>query len=291
MSKDIHYSQNFLKDNKVIGKLLEKSNIGINDTVLDIGCGKGIITDVLKDKVKKVICIEKDIELYKALENKYEGMSNIEIFNTDIEEYELPNQNFKVFSNIPFNQTSNILNRLLLSENFLGGYIFLQKEAAYKYVGSPYSKETLQSVINKVGYSFEIVHTFENEDFSPKPNVDIVLLGIWQNTKRVLIGSNLSLYKDLVSYLFNNCNPSLRKGWTKLFNRSQIEKIGQESMSKKSPGEIPFEKYIEIFNIFLNTSDRKQRNVVKAYYDKLIKEKESIDKVYRTRNDLNWRDK
>lgn len=49
-------SQNFLYSRKLVKQLLRQSSIGANDVVLDIGSGKGIITEQLLSIAKKNNC-------------------------------------------------------------------------------------------------------------------------------------------------------------------------------------------------------------------------------------------
>lgn len=49
--KNLGYSQNFLVNKKLVERLISKSNIDVTDYVIEIGPGKGIITDVLSQHV------------------------------------------------------------------------------------------------------------------------------------------------------------------------------------------------------------------------------------------------
>ena len=53
-------SQNFLKNPEFVKILLDKTNINVNDLVIEIGTGKGIITDLLSNKARRVIGVEID---------------------------------------------------------------------------------------------------------------------------------------------------------------------------------------------------------------------------------------
>jgi len=69
--KSITYSQNFLRKPELVRYLLEKSSIGPNDIVYEIGPGQGIITEQLAFRCKKVIAIEKDQELSLRLKKSF----------------------------------------------------------------------------------------------------------------------------------------------------------------------------------------------------------------------------
>ena len=70
-------SQNFFYSRKLVSKLVRLSSIGINDTVLDIGAGKGIMAEALVPISKKVIAIEIDQDLYRYLKNKFKANNRV----------------------------------------------------------------------------------------------------------------------------------------------------------------------------------------------------------------------
>lgn len=60
-------SQNFLYNKVLINLLVRNSSIGLNDTVVEIGSGKGFITSELLKVAKKIIAIELDGKLFLHL--------------------------------------------------------------------------------------------------------------------------------------------------------------------------------------------------------------------------------
>ena len=59
--------QNFLKSEIALKKIIEAGNVGPDDTILEIGPGKGALTKKLLEKAGLVIAIEKDRELFELL--------------------------------------------------------------------------------------------------------------------------------------------------------------------------------------------------------------------------------
>ena len=55
----IEHTQNFLHSEKLVANLLSMSNLSLEDTVIEIGPGKGIITKMLAEKCKSVVAVEK----------------------------------------------------------------------------------------------------------------------------------------------------------------------------------------------------------------------------------------
>ena len=76
----LKHSQNFLHNKNLVSELIRESNICKDDIVLEIGGGKGIITEQLIKRCKEVYVIEYDYYLYKKLKNKFNNAKNIRLF-------------------------------------------------------------------------------------------------------------------------------------------------------------------------------------------------------------------
>src|SRR3989344_657166 len=138
IGRHVPYSQNFIDNPKLISKLLKESGISSSDTVIEIGAGNGNITKPLSKICKKVLAVEIDYYLYRNLVLNIAGITNVLCINTDIFDFEFPSYSYKVFSNIPFNYTSRIINKLFLSDRPPeAAYLIMQKEAAEKFAGIP----------------------------------------------------------------------------------------------------------------------------------------------------------
>lgn len=281
----LKHSQNFYTNINVLSKLILKANFQKEDTVIDIGAGEGIITKELIKYSNNVIAIEKDINLYNKLIKELKD-SKIEIFNIDIKEFEYPKKQFKVFSNIPFNQSSDILKSLLSNSNFQQGYLFLQKETYQRYAGDTKEKKyTLQSIICSIDFNISKEHLFNRNDFVPTPNVDIYLVKFDRKEPEIKINEK-PIFLDFVSYIFNNSTPNIEK--THLFTDKQLDIFKRNIKVNRNdkPSQISYNQYLELFKVVRNTEKIEK---VKEHYNKQNNQSRDINKVYRTRNDKKWR--
>ena len=62
--------QNFLKSGKIAQEIVEAGEVGPEDIVLEVGPGKGILTEELLKKAKKVVAVEKDEQLAEFLKEE-----------------------------------------------------------------------------------------------------------------------------------------------------------------------------------------------------------------------------
>ena len=154
MSSPLHrsvlYSQNFLKDPRLVASLLDRVSLERNDTVYEIGPGKGMITQQLALRYKRVVAIEKDPHLSALLLQRFADWPNVTIHTGDFLHYRLPHEPYKVFANIPFNVTSAIVATLTEAEHPPEDtYLIMQKEAAEMFLGKPH--ESLRTVLVRDG--------------------------------------------------------------------------------------------------------------------------------------------
>ena len=75
-SRHLSDSQNFITNRKLIQRLIRLAKIGANDTVLEIGTGKGHLTEVLCEQAGNVCSIEIDQKLYERAKERLAQYTN-----------------------------------------------------------------------------------------------------------------------------------------------------------------------------------------------------------------------
>ena len=138
----LEYSQNRIVNKELIERLINQSAIAAGDLVYDIGAGSGTISEALLKKGAKVIAFEKDNRLYLECRRKFINHDRFELYLDDFLIWKIPpRQKYKVFSNIPFFHTADIVNKLLYSDNPPEDcYLIVQKEAAENTLASPVTR-------------------------------------------------------------------------------------------------------------------------------------------------------
>ncbi len=169
-------SQNFITSKALIQRLIRLTDIHQNDTVIEIGTGKGHLTEALCRKSGHVCSVELDRKLYESSRIKLAGYSNLSLIHGDFLKYSLPSKgDYKVFSNIPYCITTQILEKLTDTPNPPKDiWLIMEKGAAKRFTGT--GKETKQSLLLKVNWDMKILFHFRREDFHPMPSVDSVLV-------------------------------------------------------------------------------------------------------------------
>jgi 16S rRNA A1518/A1519 N6-dimethyltransferase RsmA/KsgA/DIM1 with predicted DNA glycosylase/AP lyase activity len=280
----IFYSQNYLKDECLVAALLEKSSLGCDDLVYEIGPGKGVLTGQLAHICKRVIAIEKDPRLAAWLKQKFAWQPGVTIREGDFLVDRLPACPYKVFANIPFNITSAIVTRLTTAAHLPeDAYLIMQKEAGHMYLGKP--DEILRSVLFKPWFAVEILHRFRRRDFVPEPRVDVVMLRLHKRGPPLVRHKNRQLFRDFVVYGFTSWAPTLRVAFKGIFSRQQLKHVqtGLEINLNATPTSLQFEQWLNLFNFFIEVGSKASLRTISGSEKRLIRQQKRLHKIHRTR--------
>ena len=158
--------QHFLISPSVALFMVRAAGVSREDSVLEIGPGKGVITRFLARRAGKVYAIEKDRRMAPYLKNLPE---NVELIWGDALKVQWPRVN-KLVSNLPFYISSRLLFRL--PENLELAVLGLQKEFAEKMVAEPGSEKYGRlSVSARLLFEIELLKSFPPTVFRPAPKV------------------------------------------------------------------------------------------------------------------------
>ncbi|MEN6318745.1 MAG: 16S rRNA (adenine(1518)-N(6)/adenine(1519)-N(6))-dimethyltransferase RsmA [Syntrophaceae bacterium] len=143
------FGQSFLEDKNVIHKILKISEITGENTVVEIGAGVGIMTELIAKRARKVIALEIDPRMIQILNERLASYHNVDVVQTDVLKYDfslatsgLTTQKLTIIGNIPYNISSQILFRLLGYRNHISSMILMfQKELAERFIAFPGTKE------------------------------------------------------------------------------------------------------------------------------------------------------
>jgi 16S rRNA (adenine1518-N6/adenine1519-N6)-dimethyltransferase len=184
---DKHLGQSFLEDKNIINKIVSLSDIRNDETIVEIGAGLGLMTNLLSEKSRKIIALEIDPRLVGVLKEELKGRSNVEVVHADVLEYDFsaafsndPPKHLKVIGNIPYNISSQILFRLINFRQYIGLMVLMfQKEVADRIMAQPGTKEYgILSVIVSMYAGVSREMNIPSSCFYPRPKVVSSLLKV-----------------------------------------------------------------------------------------------------------------
>lgn len=182
--------QHFLLDVGAAQKIVEALGDVSNRTVIEIGPGRGVLTDVLAPRARRVIGIELDHVLAAQLRMRYATRPNVEILESDFVTAQFSSmvgrrpgplhdlrptqpETVDVVGNLPYYITSDIVLRILeLHQNIERAVIMVQKEVADRIAAKAGSREYgLLSATAQLFARADKLFTLPPEAFSPPPQV------------------------------------------------------------------------------------------------------------------------
>ncbi len=187
--------QNFLKSNLALRKIIEAGEIKPDDIILEIGPGKGGLTEKLLENAGLVIAVEKDNRLFEFLKTKFaKEIKNKKLIlkNEDILKFEVTRQNllnYKIIANIPYNITGAILKKFLTEKNQPENMILMVQHEVAKRIIAGDKKESILSISVKMYGEPKMVMKVPARYFSPAPKVDSAVIAI-KNISRKIFKKN-----------------------------------------------------------------------------------------------------
>jgi 16S rRNA (adenine1518-N6/adenine1519-N6)-dimethyltransferase len=130
------FGQNFLVDNHVVDRIIAAVNPEANETIIEIGPGRGALTRGLVQSGARVVAIEFDRELAPQLREGFSGHANFHLVEADALEVDFcaaiqPAPSARVVANLPYNVGTAILQRLIEQRSCIKEMtVMLQREVA-----------------------------------------------------------------------------------------------------------------------------------------------------------------
>ena len=210
--------QNFITDKNFLLKMERCIITSKNNSLIEIGPGKGALTNyLLKKNFKKLYLIEKDYFLADLLKNKFKNNKNIIVSCDDALKFnfnQFRKKNVIIFGNLPFNISTRLLT-LWLSDNIWPSFfdkmiLMFQKEVGDRIIAGHNSKKYGRlSVLVQSRCSVKKLLNAPSSIFSPKPKVDGTVLQFEPITK----------YKEInITKLANLLEKSFRSRRKKIKN-------------------------------------------------------------------------
>jgi len=254
------FGQNFLTDQSIILHIIQTIGAQKNDRIVEIGPGKGALTEYLLPSCKHLSAIELDRDLIPLLKISFATHSqkfnliNQDILTVKICELAEENQKIRVIGNLPYNISTPVLFHLLSYKDCIQDMFFmLQKEVVDRLAASPNSKNYGRlSIIMQ--YYFDIEKCFEvrPEAFNPAPKVEsaIVTLRPYSNLKEqhgIVLDDPVAL-KAICQLAFGQRRKTLRNNLKKVISSEQIEQLEIDPASRAET--LSLQDFIKLANLY-----------------------------------------
>lgn len=174
--------QNFLRNDDVIRRIVEGLDLSDRDTVIEIGPGRGALTEKLLETGAKVIAIEIDREFVPALRVQFHFQPNFSVIEADVLDVDFAKvsppadasrSDLKLVGNLPYNISTPILQRLIEQRHLFSTLVLMfQREVVERITAPPGGKERgFLSVLVENAFTSEHLFDVDPQAFQPVPKV------------------------------------------------------------------------------------------------------------------------
>ncbi len=184
--------QNFLTDPRIINRIVAALEPQSDETILEIGPGRGALTAPLLEKAGSLVAIEFDRNLIPLLTERFSSRKNFKLVQsdalvTDVCEVIRPATQARVVANLPYNVATAILQRLIEQRHCVSEMVLmLQKEVVERITAEPGSGERgYLSVFVQTYCETEKLFDVAPSSFRPAPKV-------WSSVIRLKLRSQIA---------------------------------------------------------------------------------------------------
>lgn len=185
MGKRRRWGQHFLVDQKVRDAIVEHAALSQEDLVVEIGVGKGFLTEALLLRAGWVVGFEIDPVLFHQARERFKGFANLSLVQADFLQISLPTflapfpfQSKKCVSNLPYSLSTAVFLKLFGEEvEWRLILLMVQREFGERVLFfPPEGKGSLVSMAVHLRFAVEKVFYVPPSTFRPQPHVESVVL-------------------------------------------------------------------------------------------------------------------
>ena len=235
------HSQHFLRNPRLIAELIGHSNIRRGDLVIDIGAGSGAITAVLARRCRQVLAYENEPGILNKLQQNMRRHKNVKVIAQDFLLAKLPDEPYKVFANIPFHLSADIVRKLTNNDEThtpQAIYLIVQKQFAQKLVPSDRHFTSQLGAQLAPWWQTRIRRQLRRTDFTPPPAVDTVLLELKPRSEPLLSTLERDKYQSFVA----KCYAS-----QKVF--ADTPRVKASINPERKPSELTPEEWVRLYSM------------------------------------------
>ena len=227
---NLELDQHFLIDKKVIALEISSSNLSKEDKVIEVGAGKGNLTEELVKKSKEVLAFEVDIGLNVFLDKLQEEYGNLKIIYGDAIKHSWKGYD-KLVSNVPYSITEPLIKKAI--ESYIDEMVLIVGENFKEIVSENKSKA---GILVSLFFDFEPISKISKNSFFPKPRVDSWMIKLKRKkkpTKNERILQGIVMKKGKIK---NAIVHSLTdEGMTKRQSKEIVESFGLHEYALNKP--------------------------------------------------------
>jgi len=249
------FGQHFLRNERVVHRMIDTVKIDTETTIVEIGCGDGFLTDAIlkQTSCKRLDVFEIDPEWAEYVQSKIKdkrlNINIIDILSVDLRQELESKKPLALLANLPYQITFPIFFKLQQNKDlFNEGVVMVQEEVAQKIVASRGKKYSATTMFLQYHFDWKLLDKVEPGSFTPPPKVFSRTIYFKPKFDLVHIPRETEFW-EFVKICFKAPRQTIRNNIknTKFF---QNEKITNDILQLRSQ-QISFDKFLELWNVLI----------------------------------------
>jgi len=207
--------QHFLNDRRILERIADALELTGSETVLEIGPGRGSLSDVLVSRAKRLVLIEYDRALAALLRERYAQMPSVEIIEADVLTVDLGSAArgpYRLVGNVPYYITTPILFHALEPPRPERAVYLVQREVADRIVASPGTKEYGALSVNVQALAHaKMMFRVAPGSFQPPPRVESAVVRIEPRSDPAIDAEHEETFRRFVIDAFGMRRKQMRR--------------------------------------------------------------------------------
>jgi 16S rRNA (adenine1518-N6/adenine1519-N6)-dimethyltransferase len=200
------FGQHFLGDQKILEQIADAVAPRAGETVIEIGPGRGALTDILASRPNRLVAVEIDRALAKNLRERYASNERVTIIEADVLETKMSDiaeGDFVVVGNVPYYITTPILFHVLRAPFPRHAVFLVQREVAERIIARPGSKAfgALSANVQALSNAEILLHV-PPAAFKPPPKVDSAVVRISPRPDPLIEPHEVERFRGFVQGMF-----------------------------------------------------------------------------------------
>ncbi len=227
--------QHFLTDSQVIDQIVRLINPAADDIMVEIGPGKGALTERLIGRTRVLHAIEVDPQLAQGLQKHTSSdrftVHHADALNCDFRSFQTDDSKIRVVGNLPYSISTALIIRLLDFSDCIQDLCFmLQREVAERLSAACGTRQYGRLTVC-VARSMEVETVFDVPPgaFSPPPEVQSTVVYMRPRPMQDADSSITREFEELVRLAFCNRRKTLRNSLQGVVDRDIFQECGVDS--------------------------------------------------------------
>lgn len=208
--------QHFLNDKRILTRIADALEVTGDDVVVEIGPGRGSLTDVLAERAATLVAIEYDRALARLLRDRYAANDRVTIVERDVLEVDMAElvgeHPYVVAGNVPYYITTPIIFQGLTRPRPRRAVYLVQREVAERIVAAPGAREygALSANVQALATA-ELLFRVPAGAFRPPPKVESAVIRLIPRSHPAVGEEEEEAFRALVQGAFGFRRKQMRR--------------------------------------------------------------------------------